>query len=177
MDFAHRKQSLAEGKTRQKPNLSLLFGYIFILMVMVSFAFIQYSSSLNLDRIEADLRGQILGLSDIDSKLDFYAALEGYHRLMESEIFRVMETTYREISLENDIQDEEELRLALLHMGQIIDIHSSDLSRAQAILFTAFVTLSIILSILLTISEFDQVKKLEREKIKTDDRQEPDGCS
>lgn len=149
-------------------DLSLLFGYLFILIVLVSFAFIQFSSTQNLQSIETELRIQILSLASLEvGEID--EAILRFEEFKNTGIFSNLNST---LSYSNSlyplhsINSKEELIIALQDIGSLLDSYSDDLYRSQAILFITFIGLSIILSILLTISEFDQIKKYEREKNK-----------
>lgn len=156
------------GLFKKLPNLSLLFGNVFILMVMVSLAFIQFSSTHNLKILETELREQILNLATIQND-GLHEAILDYESLINEEVFVNLSFTFsheNHADLYKPIFAVDDLRKSLTIIGLQLDSYSLDLYRSQTILFIAFVILSVILSILLTISELDQMKKYEREKNK-----------
>jgi len=146
------------------PNLSLLFGYVFILSVMVLFGVVQYSSTKNLRDIYADLRILTLEASNYYEDIDFQSLLKHYHNFISREVLVNLQSTFDSPDGIREVSNIQELKENLAVLGRILDKHEADLSRSQTILLMTFIGLSIILSILLTVSEFDQVKKLEHEK-------------
>jgi signal transduction histidine kinase len=149
------------------PNLSLLFGYAFILLIMVMFGYLQYSSSINLRNIEEQVRFLTLKVANRKSEANFLELTSEYQELLETEIFFNLQQTFQNptkyISA-SEIKDFSQLIYSLEIIGTILDQYDSDLSRSQIILLMTFTGLSVILSILITVSEFDQIKKLETEK-------------
>ena len=151
---------------RNFPNLPLLGGYLFILLMMVSFSFLQFSSTRNLMAIGIELQDQILDLSDPDTD-DFEAAAARTRKFLKKEIFSILNSKLindGESFAAESIHSPDDLRSTLKEAGILLDSYNRDLFRSQAILFISFIVFSVILSILLTISEFDQMKKYEREK-------------
>ena len=149
------------------PNLSLLSGYVFILAVMVMFGTVQFASTRNLNDIDSGLRILTLNISDSKNDADFQRLLIQYREFINTDLFSRLQSTFQlegKTPAVPDIRDIEDLKEQIAAIGNVLDSREADLYRSQAILLTTFIGLSIILSILLTVSEFDQLKKLEHEK-------------
>ncbi len=150
------------------PNVSLLSGYLFILLVFISFSFVQFSSTRNLKELETGVLQLLYDLPGYRAdNLD--AAVARFQRLRNTDIFTALNATFTEGGNNlpsGPIDTIEDLYLSLEELGRILDVYNHELFRSQTILFITFICLSVILSILLTVSEFDQVKKYERERYK-----------
>ena len=116
--------------------------------------------------IETELRDQIFGLSDL-SEENLGEAIFRFQILRDEEVFSNLNSTFTgedEYLSAKSIESLSDLKSTLEALGIILDSYNRDLFRSQAILYVTFVGLSVILSVLLTISEFDQMKKYERER-------------
>lgn len=149
------------------PNLSLISGYVFIIGVMALFGYVQYSSSRNLESLEDSLRDLTFELLSRESEEIIDDLIGEYSVIIDSIVLNNLYQTLhpsQDFQLAESIENREKLNTNIQLISRMLEYHEKDLSRSQSILLMAFIMQSLILSIILTISEYDQFKKLERER-------------
>lgn len=148
-------------------SFSLQFGYAFIILILVYSALIQFNSSKSLKNIDTQLYQLILDIPDAKDKKHMDILMANYSNIINEPIFYNLYLTFKDNESFTELQNVRSIGEFKDHIEKIlliIDLFQSNLYHSQMALMLSFIGISIILAIIITTSEFDQIKKYEKEK-------------